>query len=441
LSSRADSPGVSGDREGPDPGRRDTLALFTHNYPYGEGETFLEQEVPLLSRRFEKVFIISANLRDPKTRPTPSNVLSERVTFSLSVYQKVGALRFLADPRFWRELWWIIAVYRKAPSPSILKSMLVSLCRASLVTRYVSRQLLMAARTSPGRLYLYSYWANDCALGIGLVRSSAVATKICRAHHGDLYHHRQESGYLPYRDLLFKSVGGISFVSEHGRRYTVARMGRDYASFGVAKLGTRSTLGEALSATYHPRELVLVSCSWVSPVKRLDLIVDALRLLPSRYRVRWVHVGTGPLMEEIRVQAAAVASERDNVDVAFPGYVANVDLQLLYRRENAQLFINVSRSEGIPVSIMEAFACGIPAVAPDVGGISELVEPSTGFLLRRDCTAAEIVNALTAWVDMTEKEKVRMSLAAFSKWKECHDADSNYADFIAIHFSPDPGKG
>ncbi|MCB1958568.1 MAG: glycosyltransferase family 4 protein, partial [Rhodocyclaceae bacterium] len=48
----------------------------------------------------------------------------------------------------------------------------------------------------------------------------------------------------------------------------------------------------------------------------------------------------------------------------------------------ADVGVLCSHSEGMPVSLMEAAACGVPVVATDVGGISELVEQGkTGFVV------------------------------------------------------------
>ena len=47
-------------------------------------------------------------------------------------------------------------------------------------------------------------------------------------------------------------------------------------------------------------------------------------------------------------------------------------------------FINLSDSEGIPVSIMEAMSVGIPIIARDVGGNREIVTNNNGCLLEGD---------------------------------------------------------
>ena len=48
------------------------------------------------------------------------------------------------------------------------------------------------------------------------------------------------------------------------------------------------------------------------------------------------------------------------------------------------LYLNTSVHEGIPMSILEAMAYSLPVVAPDVGGISEVVSNSEdGYLIEK----------------------------------------------------------
>ncbi|NMC40567.1 MAG: glycosyltransferase, partial [Bacteroidales bacterium] len=47
-------------------------------------------------------------------------------------------------------------------------------------------------------------------------------------------------------------------------------------------------------------------------------------------------------------------------------------------------FINVSSSEGVPVSVMEALSFGIPVIATDAGGTSEIVNNTNGRLIPVD---------------------------------------------------------
>ena len=63
-----------------------------------------------------------------------------------------------------------------------------------------------------------------------------------------------------------------------------------------------------------------------------------------------------------------ISSLPSTISVKIMGRMKNKDIYSLYEKEKPDLFINLSSSEGIPVSIMEAMSFGIPVISTDVGG-------------------------------------------------------------------------
>lgn len=79
-------------------------------------------------------------------------------------------------------------------------------------------------------------------------------------------------------------------------------------------------------------------------------------------------LGAGPSESEIRDLVRSLHLR--NVD--FTGPIAHAQIGAHYER--ADIFINASRLDNMPVSILEAFACGTPVVTTAAGGIRYLVE-------------------------------------------------------------------
>jgi glycosyltransferase involved in cell wall biosynthesis len=112
------------------------------------------------------------------------------------------------------------------------------------------------------------------------------------------------------------------------------------------------------------------------------------------------------------------------------GYMPNEAVLAFYAHNPVDLFINVSASEGIPVSIMEAQNLAIPVLASAVGGIPEIVTAQNGELLAPDPSPAEIAEAIAR---LRQKPALLKQKRALSQ-KDCHqkfDADKNYQAFAA----------
>ena len=100
-----------------------------------------------------------------------------------------------------------------------------------------------------------------------------------------------------------------------------------------------------------------------------------------------------------------------------------------YQNNNPDLFINVSSSEGVPVSFMEAMSCGIPVIATNVGGSSEIVNIDNGYLLSSNPLPAEVAEAISTFYHLNLEEKNKKRLAAYNTWEENYNAKKNYTQF------------
>ena len=85
-------------------------------------------------------------------------------------------------------------------------------------------------------------------------------------------------------------------------------------------------------------------------------------------------VGDGPLMGELQETVKTKKIE----DVHFTGARRDVD-QIM---PAADVFVLPSISEGFPITLLEAFASGLPAVATSVGGIKDLVTSDVGLMVQ-----------------------------------------------------------
>lgn len=283
-----------------------------------------------------------------------------------------------------------------------------------------------------GDIYLYSYWLSRPAYTISLFnldRNTNIRKIFSRAHGYDLYENRNNIKYLPFRSFIDENIDLIAFISEQGREYYLNQRNRHgKARCQVSYLGTYDV---CIRKEIVPKDMiVIVSCSAVAQVKRLDLIIDVIESLGNYYKVKWIHYGEGDLEEKILNYAK---KKLDSNNYVFKGYFDNKDLLKDYIKEDIDFLINMSDSEGLPVSIMEAMSIGVPVIARQVGGIEEIVHESNGCLLKEtgsfEVKKEQIKDFVKIRLENIELYK-EYSKNAFIKWKEDFSAESNYNKFF-----------
>ncbi|NZA27872.1 glycosyltransferase [Luteimonas sp. SJ-92] len=133
----------------------------------------------------------------------------------------------------------------------------------------------------------------------------------------------------------------------------------------------------------------------------LRTAAEILRLKPGSMPVRFLLVGDGPQ----RAQLEALAAELGIADaVVFTGHRRD-GLELLAELD---VLLISSVTEGLPLTVYEAFAAGVPVVATDAGGIREVVHSGrTGFVVPTGDSAGLARHVLEILADDTLAERLR----------------------------------
>ncbi|HEY5913550.1 MAG TPA: glycosyltransferase family 4 protein [Verrucomicrobiae bacterium] len=162
---------------------------------------------------------------------------------------------------------------------------------------------------------------------------------------------------------------------------------------------------EPLSGNGRPPSIVCVARQ--AAVKNLGVLLRSCALLRQRGRsFRCVLVGDGPCHAELE----ALRVELRLCDVLSLVGAREHSAVLRYWQQ-AAIGVLTSNSEGMPVSLMEAAACGVPVVATAVGGVSELVEDGETGLLAPAGDVAGITDRLERLLS-NEELRIQMGVAA-----------------------------
>jgi glycosyltransferase involved in cell wall biosynthesis len=226
-------------------------------------------------------------------------------------------------------------------------------------------------------------------------------------------------GLRPLVIASYSEARAAVFVSEHNRKVSEEQIGAHLSNAVV--LRNPVLVGKAARLAWPPSsEVARLAClARLDPSdKGQDLL---LRLLADgRWATRRLEVtfaGTGKQSKGLRQLAGmlGVSSAR------FVGQVA--DVESLWR-EN-ELLVLPSRTEGLPLALVEAMMCGRPAVVTDVGGNAEvMIDDLTGWV-----AAAPTVAALD--------EAMERAWAARARWPDFGAAASEH---IRAVFPDDGGS-
>jgi len=399
--------------------KRKRIVCFTASYPFGNRETYFDLELKYLSKEFEEIIIVP--------RYNPYNFSEKReVPINVVVLDPIvpqGMERIIRGVFNLNPIWLFIEDFfskRVFFDKRRIKKWLNSLLVYRITVSYFKKHVV---KVIDNNTVLYSYWAEAPLFTSNLVNGFK---KIVRMHGGDFYLNRN-NGYLPLRKQIYDSSDLLLPISKDIARILKADYGTDYSKIFINYLGVeRQCVMKHNKPNQNTQKIVLVSCSNVIPLKRVHLIVDALMLYRNGLKIDWHHFGDGTELQFVKERAKLLG---DNISVTFHGWTEPQRIMEFYKQNYVSWFINVSIYEGIPVSIMEAFSFGIPSIATDVGGTSEIVNEKNGYLLPSNFDSATLLDRILS-CDTDKKGYSCLRGGAYQTWENNFDASMNYSKLV-----------
>lgn len=215
-------------------------------------------------------------------------------------------------------------------------------------------------------------------------------------------------------------------VSDQMAEYYASVTGIDRAKLMVIKNGVDIAKFATGDRPTGPRDVLrLIMVGRLDRIKRHDLLFDALDRLGDRRDWHVDIVGDGPERQALEERCRQLGLAEH---IAFLGQRDDVPRLLA----DSDLFVLVSDSEGMSLSLIEAIASGLPVIATRVGNNAELVtDGQNGFLIPPG-GIQELASALAALLD---DERLRREFGARSRQlaSEQLDVGRTLSSYMALY--------
>ena len=471
--------------------KRKSLILFSNTFPYGGGETFLADELPFVAAQFSQVniyplFKASSGKTLHNNLQLPDNVEIKEPLIGFEDKNRLrllksGMLTILNPLKSFATIFGVKEFIFRTLFGGKIK-LLENQHKASLFKRVkIFFTYLCVYRSIRGNSKLWKKLLSDCAISDvlyfywgdktiliapdlkkQLAGLCNVVPKICARFHGSDFYEGAK-GYLPWREEIYKAVDFAATTSNHATSYIKANYKNQPTELKSCYLGSMGFTNE----TSHKKEekdvavsnentLRILSCSNIIELKRVDLIFRSVtaildeeklfsQLQKSGYsKIEWVHFGGGTessKLEQIIGEYSASRGENQTLKIKMMGYTPHQDILDYYKSVGGDLFVLLSRSEGVPISLMEALSCSIPIISTNVGGVKEIFDCSErysdrqysiGYLLDSFVSPQIVAETILSFASLSQSEKNQMRQNSYECWKKHWNGADNYLSFAQI---------
>lgn len=393
------------------------IILITNAFPFGKGEaSFILPELEALKDNYDFT-IISRNSKEEQTSELTFPVDIYRYNSSISSKQLLKSLPKLFSFEVLKE------VFKYIASPKKVVNTIKFVLRAHHFSKFAQS---IREKYDQDVVY-YTYWNDYATYGLVRFNKNKSDKIISRIHGGDLYLRPTNNYCLPLKKYIADNIDKLIFISQNGKDYYVNTFKPcDSSKLVVSRMGTDDT--DVLSGASNDGVLRVLSLSNITFGKRVDRIAEVLSEV-NGINIEWTHIGDGE-EESLAVGSAhKYLDNKENVKYNFLGRLPNSEVREYLKKNCVDVLLNVSYSEGLPVSMMEAASFGIPVIATNVGAVGEIVSSENGFLINRDFENSELVSVLANFSKLSEDEIKSLRQNSRIIWEDSYNSYVNYQKF------------
>lgn len=401
------------------------IVIVTSAFPFPPGEQFLEAEIKFWGNtKFNEVILLpGSSVGEPRLVPEGIRI-STKLAEDTKKY--IYVIKALLSPILFKEFRYLAKAKKITP-----RNLFAAIKSTAQLLKAKTNLFKFLEVSGPVDL-VYTYWNSNYTYAACYAKNKYYVKKVVsRIHRFDLYEERRAGNYMPLKRQFSSDIDKLFVLSEEAKNYCAKAYGFERNKIDISPLGVK------LPVPFPPSPVdgsfSIVSVSFCVPVKRIDKIIKSIAAIAIEspdIEFKWNHIGDGPLKQDLMNFATEQLRGLKNVRWEFLGHLKNQEVLNFLSANRIDCFVNASESEGIPVSIMEAMAVGVPAIAPNVGGIADLVTDDCGVLLSAEANVEEIVAGLKKIKQ--HPNPVEFKKRARQRVCERFNAELNYPKFIRI---------
>lgn len=259
---------------------------------------------------------------------------------------------------------------------------------------------------------------------------------IIHTFHGNIFHSyfsKAKTFFFIFIERLLSMISTKIITLTESQRNEVLKF----------KIGNKNKvivipLGLSLDKFYSPKkgllrkelgiskEPLIGTAARLVPIKDIGTFLEGARIVLEEIKdAIFVIAGDGYLREELEKKTGSLGISKS---VSFLGF--REDLDVFY--PDLDCFVLSSLNEGLPVAIIEAQASGIPVVATDVGGVSNLISSDNGIIVspKNPLGLGEAIKSILKNPEMAKKmgEKARENSKKYTIQRLIKDIEGLYEE-------------
>jgi colanic acid/amylovoran biosynthesis glycosyltransferase len=357
------------------------LLIVTTSFPAGAGEGFLEEEFSALVEQGVELVVVPlwprGRLRDIRKLESIGVKFLIRPLFDFEIIVCAARELFLSPKSVTQ---WILRIIKKSQHGVLLKN-IVTIPKALWLARFLRVENIV---------HVHAHWASATATCVMVAADISKTEWSYTAHRWDIYENNIIA--LKAKYALFSR-----FISSKGLNDAV-NLGVDRSKSVIVHMGV--ALPDEINLNHVARRCrpfrVMCAANLI-PVKGHQYLLNAIGILSVEGISIELHLaGEGSLRLSLERLVGDLAI---TAQVKFMGQLGHTQLLESYLQREYDIFVLPSvdlgngEHEGIPVSLMEAMAYGIPVLSTQTGSIEELLPREIGATVP-DKSAVSIANVL-----------------------------------------------